>query len=60
MLGLESLARGAVLHEVLDDAAHVGEVEVALQPVPGALNTFMPIVMDHSNNLLEQGDVGGM
>jgi len=55
MLGLESLARGAVPHEVLDDAAHVGEVEVALQPVPGALNAFMPIVMDRSNNLLEQG-----
>jgi hypothetical protein len=53
MLGLESLARGAVPHEVLDDAAHVGEVEVALQPVPGALNTFMPIVMDRNNNLLE-------
>jgi hypothetical protein len=53
VLRLIALARGACPHEVLHNAAHVGEVEVAVQSVPRALHTFMPIVMDRSDNLLE-------
>jgi len=53
VLSLGALGRGAGLYEVLDVAAHVGEVEVAAQAMESALNPFMAVVMDRSHDLIQ-------
>jgi hypothetical protein len=54
VLGLAALTGGAGADEVLDDAAHVGEVEVAPEAVEGALYAFMAITMYGGQDLLEE------
>jgi len=44
----------ARVHGVLDVAAHVGEVEVALEAVERALHSFVSILMHDSEDLQKQ------
>ena len=52
--GLASLTGGAGADEVLDDAAHVEEVEVTPEAMEGALYAFMAITMYGGQDLLEE------
>jgi hypothetical protein len=54
VLRLVALARGTLPHEILHNATHVGEMEVSVKPVPGALHAFVSILMDRRDDLLEQ------
>jgi len=48
----------ARVHGVLDVAAHVGEVEVALEAVERALHSFVSILMHDSEDLQKQREDG--
>jgi hypothetical protein len=52
--GLASLIGGAGADEVLDDAAHVEEVEVTPEAVEGALYAFVAVTMYGGQDLLEE------
>jgi hypothetical protein len=54
VLGLAALTGGAGADEVLDDAAHVGEVEVAPEAVEGTLYAFVAITMYGDQDILEE------
>ena len=53
VLGLVTLARVTRAYEVLDHAAHVGEVEVAAEPVQGTLHPLVAVLVYGSQHLLE-------
>jgi hypothetical protein len=55
MLRLETLASGAGADEVLDYTAHIGEVEVAPEPVESALYPLVAIIMHRGHNLGQKG-----
>jgi hypothetical protein len=55
MFGLEPLASRARPHEILHLASHVGEVEIPAQAVKSAVYALVPVVMDGSHDLLQQG-----
>ena len=48
----EALADCAGADVILDDAAHVGEVEVTTKAVKGALDALMTVVVYRGQNLL--------
>jgi hypothetical protein len=54
VLGLASLTGGAGADKVLDDAAHVEEVDVTPEAVEGALYAFVAVTMYNSQDLLEE------
>jgi hypothetical protein len=54
VLGLASLTGGVGADKVLDDAAHVEEVDVTPEAVEGALYAFVAVTMYNSQDLLEE------
>jgi hypothetical protein len=54
VLGLAPLTGGVGADEVLDDAAHVEEVEVTPKAVEGALYAFVAVTMYGGQDLLEE------
>lgn len=58
MLGLVPLTRGAGAYEVLDDGAEAGGMDVAAESMKGALDTFMAVVVDGGDDLVEEWGAG--
>jgi hypothetical protein len=54
MLGVVVLAGSTHVDEVLYQAAHVGEVEVAAKAVYSALHTLMAVLVYSGQDLLQQ------
>jgi hypothetical protein len=54
MLGVVVLAGSTHVDEVLYQAAHVGEVEVAAKVVYSALHTLMAVLVYSGQDLLQQ------
>jgi hypothetical protein len=54
MLRLEALARRAGADEVLDDATHVGKVEVTPESVESALHALMSIPVHRGHDLQQE------
>lgn len=54
MLRLETLAHRARAYVVLHSPAQVGEVEVVAQPVHGALDALVTVIVDSREQLLQQ------
>jgi hypothetical protein len=48
------LTGDAGLHEILHQATHVGKMEIPPEPVEGAMNALMTIVVDCGQDLLQQ------
>ena len=54
MLGFVLLTHRALAHHVLHPLLHVGEVEVAPEPMQGALDALVAVLMDRPHDFLEQ------